>query len=352
MPFLRVAGDDKVPAMSYSNIEHWQKFYEFCYYEKLAGGPDPHMACVGAAARLRGMSWDESAWLGALYASVYNVPTALALHSRFPTPDHALDQGEVEEWLRANWAGIAFRRERKAVRSPIKLARCLTSFAEFCDPERLEATVASWKDIASPVARFETAFEDVCSVYGIGRYIGQKFIEYGRRYCDFQTQVHDIRAKDGWSPRVSLALLAPEHAELLIDGGDSPETVRTVEAIATQAREQLSTIYGLDLDYYELQVLLCDYKQSAVGRRQYPGRSQDSELDYDVKIAPHWGTKHTEMYDVRRAIFPSWALGEHSGWDGVRKELRGVLVDHGYTWSDALYDYHQSKNNLSTPAPK
>ncbi len=332
--------------------DHWQQFYDFCRLDKAAGGPDPHMVCIGQIAKQRGLDRAGSAWLGACYAAVYNVPTALVIHRRFSTPEAALDRLEVEAWLLDNWGGITFRRERKAVRSIEKLARCLSSAAVYC--RALDEHLKAWAAIPSPKQRYEAAFRSVCDgIYGFGRYIGQKWLEFGFRCCGFPVRVHDIRAKDGWSPRYALALLYPEHRELLEDGGDGPDAVRAVEALAVDARDTLLGVFGLELDFYELQVLLCDYKQCWSGRRQYPGRSQDSELDYSHKITPHWGEEaFTEMFSARAMVAPGWALGEINGWEGVRKPLGAVLRDHGYMWSDSLYLWSDSAANLSSPAPR
>jgi hypothetical protein len=334
--------------MSDTHPDHWQNFYDFCRLDKAAGGPDPHMACIGRISDTRCLDRRGTAWLGVLYASVYNVPTALVLSKQFPTPESALSYTDVEAWLLDNWGGIAFRRERKAVRSVEKLAKCISSAAAYVDV--LTGHIEAWHSVADEAQRYEKAFEDVCGgIYGFGRYIGQKWIEYLRRYCGVDVQVGDIRSKDGWSPRHALALLYPEHKELLEDGGDGPDAVAKVEQIATEARETLSGVFGLTLDYYELQVLLCDYKQCWVGKRQYPGRSQDSELDYDRKLQAYWGHPQAEMYEARKSFAPKWALGELNGWDGVRKPLGEVLRVHGYMWTDSKYNWNKSKNNLSQP---
>ena len=327
--------------------DHWRQFYEFCRWEKEAGGPDPHMTCVGQICIDANYPAGTKAWLGALYAAVYNVPTAMALFRMYDDPRMLLTGGTAAPRLKEHWAGLAFRRERKAVRDPEKLARCLTSFAQFV--LALPAIQDGWDDIEDPAERFEAAFADVCKVYGVGRYIGQKYIEYGRRFCGFDARVGDIRARDGWSPRESMALLMPEHAALLTDGGDGDEAVAKIEALAQDVRNHVLNEYGLQLDFYELQVLLCDYKQSWSGKRQYPGRSQDSELAYDAKISPHWGQPCVEMYAARARAFPVRALGEVCGWTGVRDELGHTLADYGYTWSDLQFDWQRSKNDLRHP---
>lgn len=328
--------------MRFNTKQHWQFFAEFCREELATGGPDPHMRLVGHIAKTTGQDFYTTAWSGLCYCAVYNVPTAVVLWKYWPHP-RVLQAGERElaKWLSDHREGIAFRRERKAVRSAdkAKLAKCLFSAAQWLEEKRLSGGI-NWPD-------FEHAFEDTCRIYGFGRYIGQKYVEYCRRYLGTTAQVQDIRAHDGWSPRAALSLLFPEHATVL-NGGNSKEEIQLSESCAREAKERLSGDFGIQVDYYLLQVLLCDYKQSVIGRRQFPGKSQDSELEYDAKLTPYWG-KCTEMYSARAEIIHPKALGELNGWTGVRKELGYVLSEHGYTWSDRVYNYHLSRNNLSHP---
>ncbi len=321
--------------------QHFRFFAEFCQQELLIGGPDPHMKLVGWMAQADSCSWQESAWRGLCYCAVYNVPTAHALWTHLPA-----DPGQFQEWVARNWDGIAFRRERKAIWGQPKdgvsnLGRCLQSAATWLNGKLATGIEPTWPN-------YETAFKDACSIYGFGRYIGQKFVEYCRRYLGTTAQVPDIRPKDGWSPRKALSLLYPEHSAALNDEGKNPLAIATVNELAAKTRHKLLYQFGVEVDYYLLQVLLCDYKQSIIGCRQFPGKSQDSELEYDARLTPHWG-RCEQMYQARRALFPSQALGELAGWPRVRKELGYVLRDFGYTWSDLLYDFHKSKANLKQP---
>lgn len=334
--------------------DHLQQFADFCRWDRAAGGPDPHMACVGQICKQQNFTPAQTLWLGALYCAVYNVPTALVLLAKWPTAEAAYADEERTIWLAENWAGIAFRRERKAVRSAIKLGRCIESVAMWCLDA--QSTTEAWDLSPGADERYELAFDDVTkNIYGFGRYIGQKFLEYGRRYCAWNVQVQDIRADDGWSPREGLALLMPGYSHMLTSEKNDALTLESINALADMLREDVLKKHQLTLDYYELQVFLCDYKQSWTGKRQYPGRSQDSELDYFNKIKDHWGKPPGDatllfqpMFKARVAIFPHKALGEINGWHGVRKKLGKVLSTNGYTWSDLVYSWHRSKD-LSKP---
>jgi hypothetical protein len=332
---------DTVVIEQAADPRQWQFFSEFVRYETAVGGPDPHMALTGAMCE--GQSWLERAWCGGCYIGVYNVPTAEVLWRHWPHARVMAEPDAVEPWIDEHWKGLAFRRERRAARSSTKLAQFMVSYAHWIE----DAQEQPWWG-----EDYDAAWKAADEVYSVGRYIKLKILEYLRRYCDLPAQLTDMRARGGWSPRTALCLLYPERAEALL-GDDSAENCAIAEATAVDASVRLREEFGLELDAYSLQVLLCDYKQSYSGRRQFPGRSQDSEIAYHHKIEPHWraaeGELVTTMFDVRKRIFPHCALGELNGWREVREELGDVLRDEGYTWTDTLYDYMSSRGALFMP---
>jgi len=332
--------------------DQWQNFANFCKMEMAVGGPDPHMKLTAAMCDLDSCKWAEKAWRGLCYLGVYNVPTAEQIWNIWPF-DRAISEKELFlPWFTEHWEGITMRRERKSARSPIKMAKYFETAATWLQGtvEKKDAGrgwISGVGDI-SALKRYELAWDDVqSSIYSMGRYIAFKYLEYGMQYLEFPIELRDIRAKGGWSPRTCLAILWPDQAETLL-GGDSPGEIAVVDEYAAKTKDRTLSDYNLDLSYYNMQVLLCDYKQCYVGKRQFPGRSQDSEIAYHKKIAPYWGDK-TRMWEARSKIFPRQVLGEINGWDAVREELGKVLYDYGYMWSDLIYDYQLSKDRLAMP---
>ena len=322
------------------SVDHWQKFAEFCHYEQLAGGPDPHMALVGEMSR--GEPLEEIWWRAGCYIACYNAPTAEAIWKHWTAREVRMNPEGMRRWIRENWAGLGFRRERRAVRTPEKLGRYFVSYVGYMPLFKVHYHPEA--KFVSPGDAYEMAWRDLQKVYGLGRYVALKILEFVTRYADAPIALPDIRAKGGWSPRRALALLFPEDAEALL-GDDSPRNVAIAEDRALQVLERVEE----PLSMYNLQVLLRDYKQSAIGRRQYPGRSQDSEIFYGRKVEDAFPDIKLEMWDARKRLFPHWALGELNGWWEVRESLGDVLADHNYTWSDSLYDWHESKDNLAVP---
>jgi hypothetical protein len=323
--------------------DHWNNFIDFCKYDMWSGGPDAHMTLAGHMSK--GLPLLERIWHSGVYAGVYNVPTAELLWTMFPHKKMMKTSLEkLTAWLIENWTGIATRRERKCVRIPANMAFYLKNFAEWA--VTLEESKFYDENYGTSESRYEELWEhSQKSVKFLGRYSGFKFLESAIRYCDLPAKLPDIRPKGGWSPRSMLAILYPDYKEVLL-GDDSPKNLKKVNAIAKDSLSILKEEIP-EMDFFKMEVFLCDYKQCYFGRRQYPGRSQDSEIEYMHKLQNFWDFDF-QMVKARAEIFPHWALGELNGWSKVRNELGTVLHDHGYMWSDSLYDY---KNTIDLSAP-
>lgn len=310
-------------------------FARFCAFEKEAGGPDPHAKLLAAMVD-PATQW----WAAGCYGGPYNVAGAWAIYSYW-SPRAVLKEPErLERWLRTNWAGIPMRRERKAIRSPAKMARYLESYADWM------RTGPEWvRPVGDPAQRYEEAFRDINeNVYGVGRYIALKMLEYLTRHAGAPIEAVGIHAKGGWSPREGLALLYPELG-LRIKTDD-----HAAEDSAAMALMTLELEYDVVLTWSELQALLCDYKQCIIGKRQYPGRSVDSELKYAAVVKDAFPDLDFAPFDRGRAmLFPAWALGERQGWNGPRNELGRVLAEHGYMWTDSRLCYTCSRDRLADP---
>lgn len=325
--------------------DHWQNFRDLAYWEKKGGGPDPYLACAGTVAWMNQRSLLHTAWFGALYLHTYNVPGALAIFEKFPDPE---DLAGDFEWVKKNWDGLGIRKERRAVRTVEKFTRGLRSWAKLV--QHIPTTIPQWNRIKNPEERFRFAFKDVCEVYGVGRYIAPKYVEFLRRYCGSTAQAYDVLAKDGWGPRTGLSYLFPDYADALLEGGEGADVVALTERLANQALDRLADEYGLALDHYELQVLLCNYKSAWENRTRYPGGAHDAEEDCALKIELHWGDRFTQdMRAARAKLFPPEVLGEVGGWRGIREGLGATLRDKGYLWNDFEYVYSISKGDLSKP---
>lgn len=303
-------------------IDHHAKFAEFCFYEKLTGGPDPHLTAVVKMSEDHTVA--EALWRVACYVGVYNVPSAEAIWREWPFHAYLKDPDAFRRWLEAHWKGFRLRRERRTVKSPWKLSTYFRGY---------EQTLRDFDKLCR--MDMEQAWSFALSLPHVGRYAATKLMECWYR-LGYVPELTDIRAKGGWSPRKTLAMLYPEYQMNELD--DSPQLVALAERLATEHLAKLRAA-GHQISMFEMEVMLCEYKESIGTLRQYPGRSLDSELTYENAISPYWGTTSTEHLRIRSILHPHWSLGELNGWMGVRKELGTVLALYGYTWSDSLYVY-------------
>jgi hypothetical protein len=310
--------------------EHFVHLAEFIRGVELAGGTTPHVSMtVESMSRLDDPL--EKLWFAGCYALTYNWPAAERLF--LEVRPHEVTRPDFGMFLEDHWAGIPLRKERKAVYRKWAFAESAVAYIEF----------ARWLlSLDSFPFGYSTAFVNFnAHTRFMGRYIAIRWLEVMRRAFGVPWEMPSILSDGGEHPRKALALLYPADAEMLLKG-NTVAHLKVADAAADRCLVDLQLEYGLTTNYYELQSLLCEMKQSALGRKQYPGKSIDTEMDYWDRVNRHWGANkalESSFYDVRRECFPAWSLGEEAGWHGVRPELGGMLVDHGITWSDWLYNY-------------
>lgn len=330
--------------------QHLKFFAEFVKGVQYAGGTTPHMLMATEAAS-RETSNEERLWWAGCYAFVYNFATAEILNMNWGPDLQERNFDTLETWIISNKPGIKMRKERKAVYVPKNLATCMISYASYL-PKILSR---KWfvDDSIVPAERYQLAFDDVCKeVKFMGRYITIRWLEVIRRlYHKPELMMPDLRSRDGDHPRKAMALMYPEYEPELM-GGNSNQEIAISDHVSQLLLEDLHTDYNITTDFYTIQSLLCEYKQSCLGKRQYPGKSVDTALVYWNKVFNYWGDEakaDSIMWDVRKKLFLTEFLGEEQGWDGVRAELGEVLVNHGYTWSDYIYDYVATAGNYDSP---
>ena len=302
------------------NDRHLKFFSEFVRYEKLTGGPDPHMAAV--VHMCQGLPMRERLWHIALYVGFYNVPSAERTWDKFP--DYPGD-GPMVTWLSQQWEGLRFRRERKSVG------------LDSTHGERMVDYLQGYlRTVAEPIGdmSFEDLWKFALKLPHVGRYAATKLCECWRRVGAVTVECTDIRAKGGWSPRTAV--------NMILSRGEDPRDDYWARVVEAEQRAASIKMHFPELTWYEFEVMLCEYKASFSTKRQYPGRSLDSELSYERAVNGMVSQELSGHERARLVLSPSWALGEVQGWDPAErlKNLGRVVSEYGYTWSDSLYDYN------------
>lgn len=315
-------------------IDHWKTFAEFAEFEIKSGGPDPQLTMIQA---LPNLSWEEHLWRAGCYAAFHNFPSAEAIWKVWPWPRIVEEGDEFLPWVRSHWAGLSMRTERRCVRTPEKLTAYFRSYANWLP------RVGTFRD-------YEQCWDSsIEAIRFYGRYMAIKLLELYRR-LGLPLESPDTRPKGGWSPRRSMGLFFyPEKPQFLNRSEDElllHDYNETVNLFLTTLQRE----YDLSLSYFQVQVLLCEYRELVEIGRYYPGRSHDEQLETYWKIEEHWGKDFLdETFPVRRACFPHEHLGELQGWQGIRKPLGRSLKDYGYVWSDLLFCFNCSRLLLDEP---
>jgi hypothetical protein len=287
---------------------------------------------------VRDMPTAQGLWALGCYAATYCLPTAQVIWTLKPFEVARCEN--LELWLREHWPGIITRTERRCVRSPVKMARCLASLAQWIEYDYPELSLLP-KELSR--TNYDYVWDSAGGIKFFGRYINIRFVEGLRRYFNVPAMLYDIRSVGGWSPKRMLCLLYPEHMEkLLVDNVEGNElTNQLCEQLLKRVRTEIP-----EVNEYILAAMLCEMKSAYENYHQYPGWTIDQEpLLYD-KVFEYWGEQIdvTLLWRARKALFPPEALGEISGWHGTRWPLTRTLRDHGYNWSDLRYDWSGTTN--------
>lgn len=319
---------------------HRATMAEFQAKKAEVGEPSPHMTVVNYLSQ--GLPETERLWRIGCYLVPYSLVSAEAIWNAFPAP---APRAELEAWINQHWQGIHTRTERRAVRTPAKFTRSLASWAEYIESGEPQY-------LLEQQAPYEQWWDSVNRVEFFGRYIVIRAIEAIRRDAARNGHPHpemalrDIRAMGGDSPVRALTMFYPAASADKILG--SP---KAADQLAQYLLEDLRDA-GSTMDHYVFAAMLCEYREAYEDGHQYPGRTIDQELEYQHgPHAAYWAKHFTPaLPGARMALFPPQALGEATGsWEGVRPDLSHLLRDHGYVWSDLVYDWEASAANLAEP---
>lgn len=308
---------------------HWAQFCEYIRCETGVGGPDPHLKFLGKLIDYDDVDYAERLWRIGCYAALYNTSGAQVLWTNWPWEKVAAGHGPTLAQVRQYWKGLPMRKERRPVRSPEKLHAHLESMSAWLAKNEPIVRSASYEEL------WKLVDEDL---YGVGRYIGMRFLEALRLHAGAEARMPDIRPRGGWGSRLTVSFFYPEH-DAALNGNDSKANLELANALGFEIQDRLED-EGIVLDQYTVETLLCNYRQ-AITKGKYPGAPHDTDLEYLAKAKAFWGDRFdvAPTYRARAEMFPHRALGELSGWSGSRKELGETFGRYGYWWSDLKYDY-------------
>jgi len=325
--------------------DHRHFFAEFCVWELKSGGPDSQLPTVAEMAVVDMPEEAEQLWRAFCYIGVYNVPYGEIMWKHWSLAEAEHNPAALTQWLEQAYTDkkIITRMERRAARRAFQIDGYLAGARRFIRDDwlALRARCAS----LDPHDAYEVVWTRVNKIPTVGRYAAIKLIEYLRRFHLLPVVTPDIRPKDAWSPRHTLGYIFPDRN--LGNEDNSSAALKHAHASCVDAIDLLKSEFNVDIDMFQLQVLLCEYRESWEKKKQYPGRSLDSELGYARKAEEQWG-HNSDIWRARSKLFPHHHLGEMRGWDKPRETVAECLNRHHYTWTDMLYDF-KSTTDMKNP---
>lgn len=312
---------------------HRKMFPEFCRFEILGGGPDPHMQLAVHQAK---DSADPVWFLGGCYIGPYVVSSAEFISQAWPTAKSVRENPlAFHEWIEQNYHLLEIRRERRAIYGIRRFSNFMLGYAQWCG------------EFSPPGTSFDDDWDYIQTVPMNGRYGSMKLYETLLMADILQHHWYDIRPKSGPTPREALSWLRPELAGL--HKRNDASAIWLTNKVAGEEKEWLRKEKGLDLNWFHYEVLLCEYRQNIISQSQYPGRSHDSELGRARSLEAKIPGLKLRLWEDRATLFPTRPLGEiRSRWDGRREGVGKIATKHGYTWSDMVFDYSRT-TDLANP---
>lgn len=220
---------------------------------------------------------------------------------------------------------MIFQSDRKYMR----MRECFVKALRFWARSNLEEQVG--KFINNGVLMLENATRCVQRWYMFGRFSAYLFLETYATLLDAPVTEMSIDWKNGDTATSGLLnLFGHDRAADEFDKtGRLFLSADRLDTYLAEVKKNVSVIGG-DTNTTKLETSLCAYRKFYKASR-YNGFYLDrmlSELVWYKKL-PEFSETTSELFSLRRALFPDELLGEKHGWDGVRTEAKKLYREYG-----------------------
>jgi hypothetical protein len=219
-------------------------------------------------------------------------------------------------WLQQHGKVIPIRKERRPVKGAWqRFAICADSYQNWCVEEYPQVADCSYATVYASVTKH---------VKYMGRYATMKLLETLYQAGLLSSAQDTMVPRDGKFPRRTMALLMPEHTDLLTGKRDED----AVDELCDRIRIGVSQRIGQEVSWFQIETMLCIYRQSLKGK--YPSGRHDSELGHWTTTMDTVGPEMAEelraqfpFSALRGQLYPHHLLGEFNNppWTGIRPEL-------------------------------
>lgn len=291
--------------------------YAAWHHAQVASGDiDPMYPVLTDLAERWGLDAEGRAWLVFLHVAWYHPGSTLAAFHRVPRAEAMPRTYDGLEAL--GLLTLPTGTERRGHRSQAALANHLLAASEAL---RVAGGAHAWATRALAGANgrhgWTRLFDAYTTLHGNGRWAAYKMTEMMQKVAGLPISAADAGHAYSSGPRKGLADLMD------IPAGNKPADIATLDRLTVALADEIG-----ERDIAQVETSLCDY-HSLIRGRYYLGHDIDSMLaDWLSPKLPR-GAIPEEAWYAREASFESRFLGEHGGWQGLRKGLQRVYADRG-----------------------
>lgn len=263
-------------------MKHFDRFLYFCRLQLVTGDYDAHIPLLKLLTRSRGLSPEESIWIGFLYMAYYS---------------------EGSAWVAFNRPGVRRRANPPPADLPITTQRRNLYggriVRHFTDLYAVKPSLAGW---LAECSSWSALLGHLQTLYGNGRWASYTTGELLTHLGGPQVEPSTFEIMDSSGPKQGLVALGLPPTE---DGA------RTVRAALSAA--------GLNLQMSVLESLLCDWAGMNKGTF-YAGRNIDRQQGRILEVERRTGMTCTALWVGRQIVYPAETLGELNGWEGIDRQ--------------------------------
>lgn len=263
----------------------------------------------------RNMSFQNRCDLSYFFAVTYCVASALIVF------DLAGERKNIKEKL-------IFQSDRKYVAMGDRYEKSIAYFEEHLD--------GRWFDFLRSVSvsgkiDLERGLRIVQNWFYFGRFAAYLFLETFICLNGFDVINNKIEWKNGDTATSGLLnIFAYDNSADYFDKKNRlPEglSVATLDEMFEALRNRVK-LYGADTNTVNLETSMCAYRKFYKGSR-YNGYYLDRMLEETEKIIETSPSIFSEILNARAALFDSKMLGEKTGWNGIRVEMKKYYLKNG-----------------------
>lgn len=291
---------------------------EFVEYH-IHGDGECNNVVLKAWANKHNLSLQEKYELAYFFAVTYCVESALVL---FENRSELFQ--DINIWAEKNKRKLVFQSDRKYIRMKDSFQRCLRCFESIRSVDAFLQNVTSGGTIV-----LSKAIPYVSSWEMFGRFSAFLFLETFAELSGVPAKNATIEWKKGNTATSGLLNVfgLDEAANAFDRTGRLFVREADMDRMLAELVSQIEIKGGVS-NVTEIETSLCAYRKFYKGSR-YNGYYLDRMLEEIISMQGEFPEISKELFGIRANCFPVKWLGEASGWNGIRKDMKKYYLHTG-----------------------